>query len=314
MKWHLFIRLVFLLPAFAWSALVAGDPVKPGKRKTGSCLKKDAVLHTNLFSAEEIDRMKEFFISNASLQEQPKDSNWKPGYRHKCINTVRAALDFLLFGESSIPDSLYSRKAVFNGNFLNNDVNALVRRLKDSSYISSYDSVRFLSTRKGEWVLISKQDAVSRGLQPVMPEKSLWNTLLLRVGKTRGFSVFVVSLCDGYHAAVLTLDHRNPSQLKVYWADQTHKHPLRLFNNEKLQEAPGRYGWEVMQASGPDAIKAGIARGLDAYVLYANKKYWCDCGRHTKKPNDCCAGNCFPYIQIWRVQKSKIREQVTGGF
>jgi hypothetical protein len=291
-----------ILSVCLMSAFVNGHPPKP---KTHTSVKKDSLFHATLFSVDEIERMKQFFISNASLQEQPKDSNWRPGYRHKCINTVRAALDFLLFGESSIPDSLYSRKVVLNGHFLNNDVPALVHRLKDSGYISSYDSIRFLSMRKGAWTLISKADPVSRGLPPVIMEKSLWNTLLARVGKERGFSVFIVSLCDGYHAALLTLDHRTPSQLKVYWSDQTHRHPLRFFINDKLQEEPNHYGWEVMEATGIDTIKKGMVRGLDAYALYANKKYWCDCGRDNQPPGHCCAGNCFPFIQIWRVQKNR---------
>ncbi|HUP12595.1 MAG TPA: hypothetical protein VM187_10295, partial [Niastella sp.] len=171
---------------------------------------KDSVKHATTFNIEDVERMKQFFIANASLNEQPKDSNWRPGFRHKCINTVRAGLELLFFGESSIPDSLYSRRQVFNGFVNNNDINVLAKRLQDNHYVRSYDTVRFLSVRKGQWVPISKADPVSRGLAPEAMEKSLWNTLLTRVGKERGFSVFLVSVCDGYHAALLTLDHRNP--------------------------------------------------------------------------------------------------------
>jgi hypothetical protein len=276
----------------------------PGHGKTNPPPKKDSLTRTPVFSIDDVERIKQFFINNASLQEQPKDSNWRPGFRHKCINTVRAGLDLLFFGESTIPDSLYSRRPVLNGNFLNNDINALAKRLRDSHYIRSYDTVRFLSMRKGEWMPITKADPVSRGLPPMAMEKSLWNTLLARVGKERGFSVFLVSVCDGYHAALLTLDHRNTSELKIYWADQTHKHPWRFFANNKLEEVPGKYGWEVMQAAGPSALVKSSARGLDDYMLYANKSFWCDCGHPSKKPDECCAGNCFPFIQIWRLQKS----------
>lgn len=302
MKLPPFVSLPIIVVTFSLAGFVARKPVN----NTQTPKPKDSVLRSTLFTQEDVDRIKSFFINNATLLEQPKGTNWQPGYRHKCINTVRAALDILLFGNSSIPDSLYSRNAVLNGNYFNNDINELVRHLKDSNYIRSYDSVRFLSIRKDQWTVISKADPVSRGLQPVMMEKSLWNTLLKRVGKERGFSVFIVSLCDGYHAAVLTLDHRNISRLKVYWADQTHKHPLRFFVNDKLQDIPNQYGWEVMQSNGPDTIQNGHVRGLDAYALYANKKYWCDCGsRNDKKTDDCCPGNCFPAIQIWRLQKSR---------
>ncbi|WP_205513721.1 hypothetical protein [Longitalea arenae] len=298
------LQTLVLLPVIVavLSGAIWSPGNSPGNIKPASPI-KDPNRRTPLFSAEDVERIKQFFIANASLKEQPKDSNWRPGFRHKCINTVRAGLDYLLFGESSIPDSLYSRRAVLNGNFHNNDITALAKRLRDSYYIRSYDTVRFLAIRKGEWVPITKADPVSRGLQPVAMEKSLWNTLLARVGKERGFSVFLVSVCDGYHAALLTLDHRNTAELRAYWADQTHKHPWRFFVNNKLEEVPGKYGWEVMQANGPVKIVKGMARGLDNYMLMANQQFWCDCGRVNQKPGDCCAGNCFPYIQIWRLQK-----------
>ena len=306
MKRHFLIGFTILVATFSWCGFVAGDPSKNHPVPVSKTVNKDSLFHTSLFLPEEVEQLQAFFINNASLPEQPKDSNWQPGYRHKCINTVRAALDILLFGSSSIPDSMYSRHPVLNGNFINNDIYALVHRLKDSNYIRSYDSIRFLSMRKGEWETIAKNDPISRGLPPVILEKSLWNTLIGRAGNQRGISVFLISLCDGYHAAMLTLDHRNPAQLKVYWADQTHRHPVRFFVNDKLQEEPNHYGWEVMQATGIDTVKTGQVRGLDAYVTYANKKYWCDCGSVKHKPEDCCAGNCYPYVQIWRVQKSRM--------
>jgi hypothetical protein len=266
-----------------------------------AALNKDSVQHTALFSPDDVERIKQFFLANTALPEQPKDSNWRPGFRHKCINTVRAGLDYLIFGESSIPDSLYSRHSVLNGH--DNDITALAKKLQEGHFIRSYDTVRFLSLRKDEWVPITKADPVSRGLPPMALEKSLWNTLLRRVGKERGFSVFLLSVCDGYHAALLTLDHRNPAEIKAYWADQTHRHPLRYFVNNKLEEVPDKYGWEVMQANGPAKHAAGLARGLDEYMLLANRQFWCDCGRPNQKPGDCCSGNCFPFIQIWRIQK-----------
>jgi len=306
MKFHFLILYPVIVAVLSGSLHMAFNTPGNGQPSTNTIVKKDSLVRTPVFSIEDVERIKQFFISNASLEEQPKDSNWRPGYRHKCINSVRAGLDFLLFGESSIPDSLYSRKTVLNGNFINNDITALAKRLRDSHFIRSYDTVRFLSMRKDEWVPITKADPVSRGLQPVALEKSLWNTLLARVGKERGFSVFLVSVCDGYHAALLTLDHRNTSELKAYWADQTHKHPWRYFVNNKLEDAPGKFGWEVMQANGPEKIVKGMARGLDSYMLFANQQYWCDCGRPKQKPDECCAGNCFPYIQIWRLQKVNV--------
>ena len=294
------LHVLVLCPVIV--AVLSGSMFAPQHAATApAALNKDSIQRTALFSIDNVERIKQFFLANTALPEQPKDSNWRPGFRHKCINTVRAGLDYLIFGESSIPDSLYSRNAVLNGH--DNDITALAKRLHDNHYIRSYDTVRFLSLRKEEWVPITKADPVSRGLQPMALEKSLWNTLLRRVGKERGFSVFLLSVCDGYHAALLTLDHRNPAEIKAYWADQTHRHPLRYFVNNKLEEVPDKYGWEVMQANGPAKHSAGLARGLDEYMLLANQQFWCDCGRPNQKPGDCCSGNCFPFIQIWRIQK-----------
>ncbi len=296
MKLHVLVLCPVIVAVFSGSILAP----KPAATAP-AVLNKDSVQRTALFSLDDVDRIKQFFLANTALPEQPKDSNWRPGFRHKCINTVRAGLDFLIFGESSIPDSLYSRHSILNGR--DNDITDLAKRLHDGHYIRSYDTVRFLSLRKEEWVPITKADPVSRGLQPMALEKSLWNTLLRRVGKERGFSVFLLSVCDGYHAALLTLDHRNPAEIKAYWADQTHRHPLRYFVNNKLAEVPDKYGWEVMQGNGPAKHSAGLARGLDEYMLLANQQFWCDCGRPNQKPGDCCSGNCFPFIQIWRIQK-----------
>lgn len=294
------LHVLVLCPVIV--AVLSGSLPAPKLAATApAVLNKDSVLRTALFSPDDVERIKQFFLANTALPEQPKDSNWRPGFRHKCINTVRAGLDYLIFGESSIPDSLYSRHSVLNGH--DNDITALAKKLQDGHYIRNYDTVRFLSLRKEEWVPITKADPVSRGLPPMALEKSLWNTLLRRVGKERGFSVFLLSVCDGYHAALLTLDHRNPAEIKAYWADQTHRHPLRYFVNNKLDEVPDKYGWEVMQANGPAKHAAGLARGLDEYMLLANQQFWCDCGRPNQKPGDCCSGNCFPFIQIWRIQK-----------
>src|ERR1044072_700450 len=210
MKLHLLIVFPVIVAVLSGSLHEAfNTPKEAGKAPAPS---KDSFKRATTFHIEDVERMKQFFISNASLKEQPKDSNWRPGFRHKCINTVRAAIEMLFYGESSIPDSLYSRRHVFNG-FLNNDIGALAKRLQDNHFVRSYDTVRFLAVRKGQWVPISKADPVSRGLPPEAMEKSLWNTLLTRVGKERGFSVFLVSVCDGYHAALLTLDHRNAANL-----------------------------------------------------------------------------------------------------
>src|SRR5262245_34162792 len=117
-------------------AVLSGSMLAPKQAATSpAALNKDSVQHTALFSPDDVDRIKQFFLANTALHEQPKDSNWRPGYRHKCINTVRAGLDYLIFGESSIPDSLYSRHSVLNGH--ENDITALAKKLQEGHFIRS---------------------------------------------------------------------------------------------------------------------------------------------------------------------------------
>lgn len=263
----------------------------------------DSTNSNSIFSIDEIERMKQFFLRNTALPEQPKLSRWSKMYRHKCINTVRAGLEILLFGKSSIPDSLYSNNPVFNGNFQSNDVQGLATRLLAGGYLEKPDTLLFNAINLSEKVLISKQNSQSRYLRPIEPNGSLWEMLLARIGKSTGYSVFIISLCDGYHTAILTVDHRAVDFPVVYWSDQTHKHPYRYIRAGKVIEKGSRFGWEAMLYSGTDTLKRNVLRGLDNYIQFATDKFWCDCRRENQKPNECCVGNCFPIIQIWRVRK-----------
>ena len=50
--------------------------------------------------------------------------------------------------------------------------------------------------------------------------ESVYRVMLGLTNGERGFSVFGLSLMDGYHSVGLVLDHRDPAAPKVYWCDQ----------------------------------------------------------------------------------------------
>lgn len=299
-------RVILLTAIFIkYNSLIA-QQTNLDQRKVQTRAILDSGYRAEIFSLDDVERMKQFFLKNAALPEQPRNALWNPTYRHKCINTVRAGIEILLFGNSSIPDSLFSRREVFNGDFQTNNAQSFADHLVEKGYLNSPDSFFFVSKNRGEWVTVYKNDEQRRYLRPTELKGSLWYSLLGLIGKIQGYSVFIISICDGYHAAVITVDHRNLNNILIYWSDQTHRHPYRYLKDGKLKEVPNAYGWEVMNAVGPDTLRKGIPRGLDEYVLYAVNKYWCDCNRENQEPDDCCAGNCFPLVQIWRVRKPRV--------
>ncbi|WP_295128948.1 hypothetical protein [uncultured Chitinophaga sp.] len=248
----------------------------------------------NIFSTAEIDRMKAFLITNASKPAQPKTKLWSPSYSLVCINTVRAGLEYLLYQQSSIPDSLFSRHEAFNCFTRTNRIDILMQQLKDSGLVCQMQTVGFSGLNRRKIVFI---DSLKSYLEPYELDGSLWYTLRGMIGNVRGWSVFTVSLCAGTHAAILSVDHRDPDKMLVYWSDQTHNHPVIAGGKATLQ-----YGWELMNEKG--SIKT-IPRGLDAYALHAMKTFWCDCS-YDKKDKNAKVGACFPELIIWRIGRGQI--------
>lgn len=56
--------------------------------------------------------------------------------------------------------------------------------------------------------------------QPDKLRESLYSVLVGLTGSDRGFSVFGLSLMDGYHSVALVFDNRDPAAPKIFWADQ----------------------------------------------------------------------------------------------
>jgi hypothetical protein len=82
---------------------------------------------------------------------------------------------------------------------------------------------------------------------PKKLRESVWEAVIKMVGGDVGWSVFGMSLMDGYHSVTLTLDNREPQDPHIYWSDQ-------------WQE---RGGW--LEYSGSE---------LDAEITGFTKKFW----------------------------------------
>jgi hypothetical protein len=111
---------------------------------------------------------------------------------------------------------------------------------------------------------------ITRGAaRPEKLDKSIWDTVLALSGGDPGWSVFTMSLLDGYHSVTLTLDANDPARPRIHWSDQ--------WQSKK--------GWkEYTRAS------------LDAEVVKLVKKWW-DGQAEGKKHTT--------VVRLWRMRATK---------
>jgi len=57
-------------------------------------------------------------------------------------------------------------------------------------------------------------------LAPQQLHESVWGAVVQLAGGDVGWSVFGMSLMDGYHSVTLTLDNSDPRNPRLYWSDQ----------------------------------------------------------------------------------------------
>jgi hypothetical protein len=109
------------------------------------------------------------------------------------------------------------------------------------------------------------------GARPESLENSIWDWLVDATRDDPGWSVFGVSIMDGYHSVIVSVDGRKLGSPKIYMSDHTRHHGPDAF--EEMDQA----------ASGhEDEYQSTSKRGLDEYILYASKVYWDESGDKTK--------------------------------
>ena len=248
-----------------------------------------------LFSREvfrfstEIRPMKEFFIKNASRQLRPKPLS--------CINTLRAGLETLFFGQSNIPFSAgeQSEHGLFRHTGANRIID-LVRALSDSGCINDYKDIYFIGrTRRGDTVIINENNFAD-SLRILTISGSVWHAILSMIPQVRGWSVFCLSLNNGYHSVTLAVNHTNPHSIKMYWADQTRHHPVLL--EDRLNPGPEgeQFGWERMTE-----FETSKSRSLDDYCLYAVSQFM---DSHSEDAGgEPVNRRNMPIIRIWKISK-----------
>jgi hypothetical protein len=101
------------------------------------------------------------------------------------------------------------------------------------------------------------------GARPESLENSIWDWIIAATHDDPGWSVFGVSIMDGYHSVIISVDNSDLGSPKIYMSDHTRHHGPDAF--EEMERAASGHEGEYRSTS---------KRGLDEYILYASKVFW----------------------------------------
>ena len=142
-------------------------------------------LPRGIFSQEAMDRMKDFLVDNAS-QSTPCN----------CIDTMNKAVKKLL-----------DKNDLKLGSAVHTTMNALNRL----GYASVGKVTEFNDARGKKTISIKRPEKLQKSLFEVMKD----------MGATeKGWSVFGLSIMDGRHSVLISLDQQDTANPKLYWSDQ----------------------------------------------------------------------------------------------
>jgi hypothetical protein len=147
--------------------------------------RRTALAEGRTFTDEAIARSRAYFVQNARTE---KDS---------CIVALNKGLK-LATGE---PDLATTPKSI----------EATMGKVAAAGHSGEAYEIAFQS-RNGR---------ITRGgARPDKLDESVWDAVLALSGGDPGWSIFTLSLLDGYHSVTLTLDAADPAHPRVYWSDQ----------------------------------------------------------------------------------------------
>jgi len=147
--------------------------------------RRTALAAGRTFDASRVEAMRQYFIANA------RSSN--PA---SCIDTLNSGVRTLLNNPQQR---------------MGGEVQSSMARLRRSSHAGPEQIIEFNDSR-GRLTTGTREPQALR--------QSVWNTLIQMAGGDPGWSVFGMSLVDGYHSVVLTLDNNDPDRPRIYWSDQ----------------------------------------------------------------------------------------------
>jgi hypothetical protein len=172
--------------------------------------RRAALAEGRTFSSTAIAKMRDYFVKNAKTQ---KDS---------CIVALNKGLKEAT-GDPRLPTT-------------NKSIEATMAKLAAASRASAAREIWF-NSRAGR---------ITRGVaRPDRLQASVFDSVVQMAAGDPGWSVFGLSLLDGYHSVTLTVDASDPAQPRVYWSDQW----------------SSKGGWKEYDKAGLDAEVTRLVQG-----------------------------------------------------
>jgi|tagenome__1003787_1003787.scaffolds.fasta_scaffold20989188_9 hypothetical protein len=108
-------------------------------------------------------------------------------------------------------------------------------------------------------------------LSPVRLRESVWDAVIAQSGGDPGWSVFVMSLMDGYHSVTLSLDNTDPAKPKIFWSDQWStkggfKEYTKATLDAEIEHLTHAWWEEEAAGTGESALKTGRAIRMNTVV------------------------------------------------
>jgi hypothetical protein len=197
--------------------------------------RRRALAEGRTFDDASIQGMRRYFVDNARSE------------RDSCIVALNKAMRRVT-GQPKLPTTPES-------------IEATMKRIIASGMSTEAREIRF-QTRSG---ILTRG-----GARPERIDESVWDTVLAMSGGDPGWSVFTMSLLDGYHSVTLTLDASDPAQPRLYWSDQWQS----------------KGGWKEYTRS-----------TLDAEVTRLVKQWWD--GQAIGRKHD-------PVVRLWRMRAAPV--------
>lgn len=147
--------------------------------------RRRALAAGRTFSDAAVARMRTYFVDNARTS------------RDSCIVALNKGLR-LGTDTPGLPTT-------------NKSIEATMGKVGGAGHTADAREIRFLTRGGG---------VAHGGARPEQLQESVWDTVIDASGGDPGWSVFTMSLLDGYHSVTLTLDATDPSRPRVYWSDQ----------------------------------------------------------------------------------------------
>lgn len=143
------------------------------------------------FSANAVERMKAFFVQNALAEENE---------RLGCIDTMNKGLRLLY--------DLPSLK-------VGGEVQTTMGKMEIAEKVIKKTIIEF----------VDDAENITTGIRaPYRLSAGIWRAIMEQTGDDFGWSVFGLSIMDGYHSIVLSIDKTIPAYPHLYWSDQWQSH------------------------------------------------------------------------------------------